>query len=402
MIEDAHLVKESWDRLEPNSGKLVAHFYARLFVQAPELRELFPIALNGQHQNLVQAIRRIVQGLDSPVLLEQYLVQLGRDHRKFGVREEHFLTFGRALIDTLRAESSVWNDRIEEAWITAYATVADRMLAGAKTSGNGPAWWDAVVVAHHRPAPDIAVITLRPDRPYGFYPGQYLTLQTPRRPQFWRPYSIANAPRADGTIDLHIRAVPGGWVSGALVGQTEVGDRLRLGPPLGGLHVDPDSDRDLLFLAGGTGLAPCRAMIEHVARWNSRRQAHLFFGARHTDELYGLAAINRFARGLPWLIITGAVSADPGYFGRKGLVGDVAIASGDWSGHEAYVAGPPGMVLATVDLLNRHGLPLDRIHHDPITGPAPVGDPLRDPLTDPLTGPFADPLTDPLPQGMLD
>jgi NAD(P)H-flavin reductase/hemoglobin-like flavoprotein len=367
MIEDAHLVKESWDRLEPIAGKVAAHFYARLFVEAPELRELFPMALARQQEHLVNALRRVVQGLDSPLLLERYLERLGQDHRKFAVQEEHHLLFGRALIDTLRAHSPDWDDRIEEAWITAYATVAGRMIAGAATTGNGPAWWDAVVTAHHRPASDIAVITLRPDRPYGFYPGQYLTLQTPRRPQLWRPYSIANAPRPDGTLELHVRAVPGGLVSGALVGHTAAGQRLRLGPPLGAMQVDPQTGRDLLFVAGGTGLAPCKAMIEHAARWNTRRRVHLFYGARRTDELYGLSALTRFAQGLPWLTVVGAVSDDAGYFGRRGLVGDVAVAEGSWMDCDAYVAGPPAMIPATVDLLRHHGVPPTQIAHDPVT-----------------------------------
>jgi NAD(P)H-flavin reductase/hemoglobin-like flavoprotein len=370
MFADVHLVKQSWDRIEPIAGRVAAQFYARLFVEAPELRELFPMVLGGQQEHFVLALRRVVQGLDSPLLLERYLHQLGQDHRKFAVRPEFYLPFGRALIATLREHSAEWDDRIEEAWITAYATVADRMMAGASDAGRGPAWWDAVVVAHHRPAPDIAVITLRPDRSYGFYPGQYLTLQTPRRSRLWRPYSIANAPRPDGTLELHVRAVPGGEVSGALVRHTTVGDPVRLGPPLGTMQVDPDSDRDLLFVAGGTGLAPCKAMLEHVARWNNRRQASIFYGARRTDDLYGLSALFRFAQGLPWLTVVGAVSDDPTYFGRRGVVCDVAIGAGDWSGRDVYVAGPPGMVPVTVDMLRRHGVPLARISYDPITAPA--------------------------------
>lgn len=375
MIADAHLVKESWGRLEPAAARIAAEFYARLFLDSPELRELFPLALAGQQEHFVAALRRVVQGLDSPLLLERYLTQLGQDHRKFAVRPELYLPFGRALIATLREHSTGWDDRVEEAWITAYATVADRMMAGAARGGDGPAWWDAVVTEHRRPAPDLAVLTLHPDRPYGYYPGQYLTLRTPERPQVWRPYSVANAPRPDGTLELHVRAVPGGEVSGALVRHTDVGDRLRLGPPLGGLQVDPDSGRDLLFVAGGTGLAPCQAMVEHVARWNTRRRVHLFFGARRPEELYGLAALRRLATGLPWLTVVGAVSEDPGYLGRQGPVCEVAAAAGDWSGHDVYLSGPPGMVRAGVDTLRRRGVPLDRLHYDPITDPVAVTGP---------------------------
>lgn len=367
MFTDVHLVKESWDRLEPVAGRVAARFYARLAVEAPALRDLFPLVLEPQQEHLVRALRRVVQGLDSPLLLEQWLGRLGEDHRKFAVEPESYLPFGRALIDTLREESPEWDDRVEEAWITAYAVVADRMMAGAARTGDGPAWWDAVVVGHERPAEDIAVVTLRPDRTYGFYPGQYLTLQTPRRPQLWRPYSIANAPRPDGTLELHVRAVPGGWVSGALVRHTGIGDRLRLGPPMGSMQVDPESGRDLLFLAGGTGLAPCRSMVEHLTRWNTRRQVHVYVGARCAEELYGFAALRRLATGLSWLHVVGAVSADAGYLGRKGLLCDVAVSDGDWSGCDAYVCGPPAMVRTTVDSLRAHGVPAGQIQHDPVT-----------------------------------
>jgi NAD(P)H-flavin reductase/hemoglobin-like flavoprotein len=369
MFTDAHLVKESWDRLEPVAGRVAAHFYARLFVDAPELRDLFPMVMEGQQQHFLRAVRRVVQGLDSPLLLGRYLAQLGQDHRKFAVHAEYYLPFGRALIDTLREHSyGTWDDRVEAAWITAYATVADRMMAGAKSTADGPAWWDAVVAGHERPTPDVAVLTVKPDRPYAFYPGQYLTLETPHRARLWRPYSIANAPRPDGTLELHVRAVPGGWVSGALVRHTGVGDRLRLGPPQGGMQVDPESDRDLLFVAGGTGVAPCKAMVEHLARWNAGREAHLFVGARRTDELYALAALCRFADDLPWLTVVGAVSDDPGYLGRRGPVGDVAATFRSWTGHDVYVSGPPAMVQATVETLRRHGVPLGRVQYDPLTG----------------------------------
>lgn len=116
MFIDAHLVKESWDRLEPVAGRVAAHFYARLFVDAPELRDLFPMVLEGQQQHFVRAVRRIVQGLDSPLLLERYLARLGQDHRKFAVRAEYYLPFGRALIDTLREHLyGTWDARVEEA-----------------------------------------------------------------------------------------------------------------------------------------------------------------------------------------------------------------------------------------------------------------------------------------------
>lgn len=157
-------------------------------------------------------------------------------------------------------------------------------------------------------------------------------------------------------------------MSGALVRATAVGERLRLGPPLGTMQVDPESDRDLLLVAGGTGLAPCKAMVEHLARWNRDRRVHLCYGARRIDELYGLSALCRLADALPWLTVVGAVSDDPGYLGRRGPVGEVAAGLRRWDDHDVYVSGPPGMVRATVEALGRVGVPPVRVRHDPLTG----------------------------------
>jgi NAD(P)H-flavin reductase/hemoglobin-like flavoprotein len=366
MFEDAHLVKESWGRLEPVAGRLAARFHVRLFLAAPELRAMFPVAPQRQQDHFLLALHRVVQGLDSPLLLERYLLRLGQDHSTFAVVQEHYLPFGRALIATLRELSGPeWDDRTEEAWITAYATVADRMLAGAARRADAPAWWDAVVVDHRRPAPDIAVLRIRPSRPYPYHPGQFLSVATPLRAQLWRPYSVANAPDPQGTLELHVRAVPGGRVSGALVRNTAVGGQLRLGPPLGAMHVDPESDRDLLFVAGGTGLAPCKAMVEHLARWNTGRRAHVYVGARSADELYGLTALRRFAEPLRWLSVVGVVSDDPGYFGRHGPVGEVVAADRRWDDHDVYVSGPPAMVRSTVDALATVGVAPGLVQHDP-------------------------------------
>ncbi|MGH3243628.1 MAG: FAD-binding oxidoreductase, partial [Spirillospora sp.] len=115
-----------------------------------------------------------------------------------------------------------------------------------------------------RRAGDLAVLTLRPERPLPFRAGQHVTVQTPRWPRVWRPYWIANAPRPDGTLRLHVRALPGGWVSGALVRHTAPGDTVLLGPATGPMALDPRSERGLLLIGGGTGLAPMKALAEQA------------------------------------------------------------------------------------------------------------------------------------------
>jgi NAD(P)H-flavin reductase len=132
------------------------------------------------------------------------------------------------------------------------------------------------------------------------------------------------------------------------------------------MQVDPESDRDLLFVAGGTGLAPCKAMIEHLARWNTHRGAHLYVGARTVDELYGLSELRRLAEPLRWLTVVGVVSDDPGYFGRHGLVGEAVAADRRWDDHDVYLSGPAEMVRSTMDILSAAGVPPGQVRHDPL------------------------------------
>jgi NAD(P)H-flavin reductase/hemoglobin-like flavoprotein len=367
MPQEPQLIKESFARVEHVADKMAAFFYARLFLESPELREMFPLMMDVQRSRLLRALIRIVQGLDSPVQLDQFLGQLGYDHRKYGVRPEHYGVVGRSLIAALReyTEPGCWTPEIETAWLTAYTALSQRMISAAEQAKDAPAWWQARVVRMERAARDIALITLRPDQQYLFYPGQYLSLETPRRPRLWRTYSIANAPRPDNTLELHIRSVPDGWVSGALVAHTKVGDMLRLGPPQGSMRIQPGAGPDLVMIAGGTGLAPFKAMIEGMTTWNRSRSVHLFFGARRPAELYRLGALTQLAGRYPWLTVVAAVSDDPEHAGRRGLISDVAAGYGQWGQHQVYVSGSPAMIRVTVTALRARQVPLERIQYDP-------------------------------------
>jgi NAD(P)H-flavin reductase/hemoglobin-like flavoprotein len=368
MSQEPMLIKESFARVEPVADKVATFFYARLFLESPDLRDMFPIMMDVQRSRLLQALVRVVQGLDSPVQLDQFLAQLGHDHRKFGVRPEHYAAVGRSLVAAIReyTEDGGWTPEVEAAWLNAYTALSHRMISAAEQARDSPPWWYARVIRVERAARDIALLTLRPDQPYLFYPGQYLSLETPQRPRLWRRYSLANAPRPDGTLELHIRAVPDGWVSGALVAHTKVGDIFRLGPPKGSMRVQPGAGPDLLLVAGGTGLAPVKAIVEGLAGWNRSRSVHVFFGARQPDELYQLSALMRLSGQHPWLTVVAAVSDDPAYPGRRGLVSEVAAQGGQWTRHQVYVSGSPSMIRATVTALRARQVPLAQITYDPL------------------------------------
>ncbi|MFI7033274.1 globin domain-containing protein [Microbispora rosea] len=359
------LVKESFSVVEPVAGKAAGYFYGRLFTQCPHLRGMFPPGMEVQRDRLFNALTRVVWMLDSPEGLASYLAQLGRDHRKYGVSPEHYRAVGGALLATIRHfAAAIWTDEIEAAWTEAYAMAA-KIMIDAAAAETTPPWWLAEVIDHEPRTRDIAVLTLRPSQHMDFVPGQYVTVQTARWPRVWRRFSIANAPRADGTLRLHVRAVPGGWVSTALVRHTRIGDQLLLGPPVGTM-TPPESDRDLLCVAGGTGLAPLKAVIEHVIASGERPNIHLLFGVRRACDLYDMPDLARMEAAFPWLRVVPTVSDDPGYDGMRGRLPDVVERFHSWADHEAYVCGPAAMVNETVRRLQISGVPLARIHRDPI------------------------------------
>ncbi|RJL20815.1 flavohemoprotein [Bailinhaonella thermotolerans] len=369
MTLNPRLVKESFAAVERVADKATAYFYGRLFAKNPHLRGMFPPSMDTQRDRLFGSLTRIVWSLDSPDGLAGYLEQLGRDHRKYGVSAEHYAAIGDALLATVRKFAEEWDEEIEAAWTAAYAAASGLMSRAAEEdAGQSPPWWLAEVIDHELRTPDIAVITLRPDQPMAYRPGQYVSVQTARWPRVWRPFSIANAPREDGTLRLHVRAVPGGWVSGSLVRHTRIGDTLLLGPPVGTMTLPQDASRDVLCVAGGTGLAPIKALVEQIVAAGRRREVHLLFGARRAEELYDLADLARLEARHPWLRVLPVVSDDPEYDGVRGKLPEVVERFHSWASHEVFVCGPPAMVDATTQRLQRAGVPLTRIHRDAVRG----------------------------------
>ena len=108
------------------------------------------------------------------------------------------------------------------------------MVEAAETSSEtSPDWWDADVVSVERRTMDLTLLTVRPRRAFQFLPGQSVSMEIPQRPRQWRYFSPANAPRHDGSIDLHVQQIDGGQVSTAVVRSLKVGDTVKLGAPVG-------------------------------------------------------------------------------------------------------------------------------------------------------------------------
>jgi NAD(P)H-flavin reductase len=122
--------------------------------------------------------------------------------------------------------------------------------------------------------------------------------------------------------------------------------------------------RDVLMIAGDTGVAPLKALLTELAVSGDPRSAVLFWGVRNLDELYDIDEIAQIARACARATVVPVISeGNPGPY-ASGLVTDAVAAYGEWSGHEVYLAGPPLMLAATNAALRLLGVDPARIHHD--------------------------------------
>ncbi|KAG9605876.1 hypothetical protein KCV01_g5905, partial [Aureobasidium melanogenum] len=224
------------------------------------------------------------------------------------------------------------------------------------------------VVERRELAPDVVGVWLRPldgDR-LNWLAGQYLDVVLDDGKH--RPFSIASGPVADGTIELHVRYVPGGGFTSWVYESLKVGDRLVIEAPLGTFVPREDSERPMLFMAGGTGFAPVKAIVEHFIELGTRRPMHVYWGARQVEDLYLLDLAREWERSVPTLRFTPVVSEEDAaqVAGiRAGLVHEALLADyPDLSGFDLYMSGPPGMIQLGREAFAAAGLPDDRLYFD--------------------------------------
>lgn len=204
-------------------------------------------------------------------------------------------------------------------------------------------------------AADVRRLIIELDRPLAFNPGQYVQLSVPSGPA--RPYSIASAPAAaqgeHPAVELHVRRLPGGvatagWIFAGLA----PGERVGLSGPYGQFSFRPARPEPVLLLAGGTGLAPMKGILSHLAgAGTTARSVTLYHGARTVADLYEHDWLREFAAGHDWFTYRPALSRDS-WAGRTGRVPELLAA--DYpraAGHAAYICGKPAFVEAVMKAL---------------------------------------------------
>ena len=368
---DTAALKGSWASVAAAGDDVPLYFYSHLFLSHPDVRPMFPIQMSGQRDKLVTALGAVVSNVDEIDSVVPLLEQLGRDHRRFSVVTEHYSAVGASLLATLKKFlGPSWTPDLAATWAEAYGLVAKVMVAAAEQHEEvAPASWEADVVSVERRSVEVAVVEVAPREEFPYRAGQSVAVEVPQRPRVWRYFSPANAPQSSGHLQFHIQPIAGGLVSTAVVRRLSEGDTLRLGAPVGEQLTLPEDGElpDLLMVAGGTGLAPLRAVLEQIDRgWEATGSAprvHLFHGSRMPWNLYDNEHLTRLARK-PWFAFTPVVSDDPTYHGARGLVGAVAAKAENWSGRTAMVCGSPGMVRHAIHELEAVGLPAASIRRE--------------------------------------
>jgi CDP-4-dehydro-6-deoxyglucose reductase len=227
-----------------------------------------------------------------------------------------------------------------------------------------------------RPTTSTAVVRLAPRVPgecfCQFSPGQYVEIRVPGSAFMTRAYSIANTPREDGSIELQIHRVADGRLSQWAFGSMKEGDLVQARGPLGAFTMRSPHDRPLLFVAGGAGFAPVKALIERQLELDRQRDMLLVWGVPDLSDFYGLDLLEAWnwqdtrlrivlaaERGL------GAFTTPAGITLVEGRVTDALRAGGGpLGGRDVYVAGSPAMIRSVLEVLRGAGIPADRIHVD--------------------------------------
>ena len=221
-------------------------------------------------------------------------------------------------------------------------------------------------------APDVAVVKIKlpANERLQFLAGQYidLLLKDGKR----RSFSLATPPHADELLELHIRHVPGGFFTDQLFTTYKGREILRFEGPLGTFYLREDSDKPIILVAGGTGFAPIKAIVEHALYHRIPRPMVLYWGARAKGDLYLPELPAQWQGAGPdfsFIPVLSEPAESDAWPGRTGFVHQAVLDDfGDLSGYQVYACGGPAMIdAARRDFTTLRKLPPEEFFADSFT-----------------------------------
>jgi CDP-4-dehydro-6-deoxyglucose reductase len=223
-----------------------------------------------------------------------------------------------------------------------------------------------------KPSDEVAILYLK--LPAGerlqFLAGQYIDILLKEGKR--RSFSLANAPHDDQLLQLHVRKTPGGAFSQYVFEEMKERAILRFEGPLGTFFLREDSDKPIVFVAGGTGFAPIKAIIEHAFHYGMDRPITLYWGVRSLKDLYLRDLPGQWQQANPGFAFIPVLS-DPlpgdAWQGRTGLVHQAVLDDfRDLSGYQVYACGAPAMTdIARKTFVEERALPEDEFYCDAFT-----------------------------------
>jgi CDP-4-dehydro-6-deoxyglucose reductase len=199
-----------------------------------------------------------------------------------------------------------------------------------------------------------------------FFAGQYINIVLDNGEK--RSFSFATAPHATDEIELQVRLVPGGRFTTEVFERMKVGDSLKFEGPVGTFSLREDSEKPIIFVAGSTGFAPVKSMVESAFHHGTKRQMILYWGVRRRGDLYLGGLAEQWAlehSNFKFVPVLSAPEPDDDWSGRTGLVHEAILADfPDLSNHQVYACGSVQMVQAAQPAFVKHGISTDDCFSD--------------------------------------
>ena len=220
----------------------------------------------------------------------------------------------------------------------------------------------------HRLADDVMEMKLKlpASEQLNFYAGQYIEFIMRDRSR--RAFSLANSPSNTDYLELHLRQVPNGIFTNHVFDSMKEKAVVRIAGPYGSFYIRNTSNRPLVFVAGGTGFAPIKSILEKLIEEGDTRPVELYWGVRAKAGLYRNDLAKQWAfqyEHINYIPVLSETKEEDNWEGRTGFVHDAVMADiANIADYDVYMAGPPLMINAAKTAFSKQGLPVDQLYSD--------------------------------------